>query len=205
MTARRLALLLACLLLPHTAQAEPAGSYQLVDIRRMAGVAGPAQPANPDAASAPSPFPPEIRLGGAGAADETCSLAGPLPEAPLDLADPILSDLAWGLAADGMPGWRIRCPGAAELAVAAPDGRVLVAVSRDGTLAGLYEAPLPTAQLRRLQQALRERGFLDRPPGDSLDADTLAALGQHLESLGLPYRFRRPVLTEALQRDLAGR
>ncbi len=187
-----LARLLAPWVLAGAASAEPQGSYDLVDLRRLAGVAGPPM-------GGEVPFPERLHFG-PGAAD--CRTDGPPAAPPLDLGDPMLSDLAWMLPDGQARGWRVACADGAPFSLAEADGRVLVAVSADGGTAGLFERPLDARAIAALQASLRDRKFLSAAPNGELDDTTLAGLGFYLDYLGLPYRFRRPALSEALLREL---
>lgn len=186
---------LLCLTWTLAARAEPAGRYDLVAVRRLAGVAGPLEQQTGGGAG----FPPHLAFGPGGGG---CT-AAPLPQPPVSLADPILADTAWGLKPGTARGWHVRCGQAQALALAEVDGRVLVAVSPGGTRVGLYEAPLGRKRIARLQAVLRDRKFLDGAAPGELDARTLSGIGFYLDYLGVPYRFHRPVLTTALLRELS--
>jgi hypothetical protein len=132
--------------------------------------------------------------------------AAPLEQTPLDLSDPMLSDVMLG----PHPGPRstgdhrlnqafeIRCAGERPHPVVAVDARVLIMPSPDGAIYAILERPLETEQVRRLQRQLRDMKFYDGEPTGTLDAPTQDAIAAYAEYRGALYRFSPPVITENL-------
>jgi hypothetical protein len=125
---------------------------------------------------------------------------------PVDIADPMLSDLALGPhpgpASTGdhrlNQGLAVLCDGSEVALLLAVDRRVIVVPSPDGAVYAILEKPLSTDEVRRLQQQLRTMKFhLDEPTGE-LNEASRKAISAYALYRGAAYRFLPAAITENL-------
>lgn len=185
------------------ATGQPQGTFDHVDSRRASDVAAPLHPGQPEGpGTAVAPGRLELGAEGVSLNGRACPALIGLAGAPVNFRDPMLSDVALGLDPEAVEAWRLTCGEAPAKILLRVDDRVLLLVAGDGSRFELFEAALAPEAISRLQRALLARGRLPGPATGVLDERTLAALAAHAEARGAAYRFRRPLLTRALLRDL---
>jgi hypothetical protein len=180
------------------------GKYRMAAHRRASNVAAPLDAWSWKAEPGDVEFGAELRWPDGRVCEDWQAVA--LAEMPLDLSDPILSDVTLG----PHPGPRstgdhrlnqafeIRCGGERHLPVVAVDDRVLIMPSPDGASYAILERPLETEQIRRLQQQLRDMKFYHGEPTGALDDATWQGIAAYAEYRGARYRFSPPIITENL-------
>jgi hypothetical protein len=125
--------------------------------------------------------------------------------APLEVFDPMLSDLQTG-AADGRVnlGIEVRCAGGRFASLLKVDERVLVTPYLNGAWHVVLERPPTAAEVTALQHALAREGLDPGPADGIMRARTREALSAYAERLGAAYRFANGVVTESLLEAVVG-
>lgn len=124
---------------------------------------------------------------------------------PLDLDDPVLSDLAIA-ANDGVSvGDRkvvqpleVHCDGDLLVHMVMIDRRVLVVPSANGALHIILEKPLSRLQVAKLQRQLKDMKFYDGEITGEMNPEMRKHLGGYAEYRGAAYRFANVAITENL-------
>ncbi len=124
---------------------------------------------------------------------------------PLDLEDPVLSDLAIP-ANDGVSvGDRslvqpleVRCGDDLLVHLVMIDRRVLVVPSANGALHIILEKPLSRLQVAKLQRQLKDMKFYDGEITGEMNPEVRRQLGGYAEYRGAAYRFVNVAITENL-------
>jgi hypothetical protein len=180
------------------------GRYLLAAHRRASNVAAPLDAPLWKAQPGEVEFGTDLRWPDGSVCPDWQAVA--LAQTPLDLSDPMLSDVMLG----PHPGPRstgdkrlnqafeIRCAGVRSLPLVAVDDRVVIIPSPDGASYAIFERPLGAEQVRHLQRQLRDMKFYDGEPTGSLDEPTREGIAAYAEYRGARYRFSPPVITENL-------
>ncbi len=191
---------------PAIAQpADPAGEFKVVDLRRAGDVSGgPVDESVAGALGAPVHFGKTLVWWDGSRCDDWS--ISETDAAPVNLADPILSDTQVppvdGPKTSGdRRGNRpvaILCKGKPFAGFTQVDRRVIIAPSPSGQSYLVIERPLPAAQIRQFQSQLRSMKFFDRGPTDAWDGTSLRAVSAYADYRGAEYAFNRAAITENL-------
>lgn len=76
------------------------------------------------------------------------------------------------------------------------DERVLIAPLDSGLAYLIFERPLSSAEIAKLQFQLKDMKFFSGSPTDSWGEDSLFGLSSYAEYRGSEYRFNRTAITE---------
>lgn len=132
--------------------------------------------------------------------------AVPLQESPLDVGDPILSDLALGpLDGPASEGDRrlnlsveIRCGERTIARLLIVDRLVAVTASANGAIYTILQKTLAADETKRFQAQLKDMKFYLGDATGILDEETAAAAAAYAEYRGAAYRFAPVAVTENL-------
>ncbi len=84
------------------------------------------------------------------------------------------------------------------------DDQVALVTAPAGAPVSILEKPLSEETALALEAALKDRKFDPGPVDGVIDEQTRRALGFYYEYLGLKYRFKTPVISSAILRELIG-
>lgn len=78
------------------------------------------------------------------------------------------------------------------------DRRVLVVPVHNDSLYAIFEKPLETEEVERLQDFLKKKGYYDGEITGEMDEETIIGVGFYADIRGAQYRFVRTAITENL-------
>lgn len=131
---------------------------------------------------------------------------GHASELPMGFRDPMLGDIYWQPL--GTPGEtrteRYRAGDELVGQVVYVDSQLALISEPAGAPVYVLEKALSKETALRMERALNDRKFDPGPVDGVIDEQTRRALGFYLEYLGVKYRFKTPVISSALLRELVG-
>jgi len=125
---------------------------------------------------------------------------------PLGRGDPMFADVYWepeGAAGDSRT-LRYQLDGQAIGTVVFVDTQLALISAPGGSPVYVLEKGLSREMALQVETALQDRKFDPGPVDGVIDEQTRRALGFYYDYLGLEYRFKPPVISTAILRELIG-